>query len=80
VRDPWIGIPRDLVLTLGSVNQVIGEAVGRDFKFVKRALSMWDAMSALDHGKAQRELGWKPEPFERSVADAVRFYRDHGMT
>ncbi len=31
-------------------------------------------MSPPDHGKAERELGWKPEPVEESVRKAARFY------
>jgi len=31
-------------------------------------------MSPLDHGKAERELGWKPEPIEESIRKAARFF------
>jgi len=40
---------------------------------------MVDKMSPLDHSKAERELGWKPAPFEDSIRNAVAFYRSHGM-
>jgi dihydroflavonol-4-reductase len=32
--------------------------------------------TALDHGKATRELGWKPTPVEDSIRSAVRWYLD----
>jgi len=31
-------------------------------------------MSPLDHSKAERELGWKPEPVEESIRKAARFF------
>lgn len=79
VKRPWLGIPLGVALALGSMNQELGRIVRRDFKFVRRALTMWDAMSELDHSKAQRELGWQPQPFEQSVQGAVEFFRAHGL-
>lgn len=79
VKRPWLGIPLGVALALGSANQEFGRLVRRDFRFVRRALKMWDAMSELDHSKAQRELGWQPRPFEESVQGAVEFFRAHGM-
>jgi nucleoside-diphosphate-sugar epimerase len=35
---------------------------------------MADQMSRLDHGKAERELGWTPEPVQESIARAARFF------
>jgi dihydroflavonol-4-reductase len=29
----------------------------------------------MDHGKAERELGWHPEPVHDSIRRAVRWYR-----
>jgi dihydroflavonol-4-reductase len=34
--------------------------------------------SALDHSKAQRELGWEPEPTEASIRAGVRWFRENG--
>ena len=33
-------------------------------------------MPTLDHGKAERELGWRPEPIHDSIRRAAHFYRD----
>ena len=35
---------------------------------------MSDLMSPLDTGKAERELGWKPEPIEDSLVKATEFF------
>jgi dihydroflavonol-4-reductase len=31
----------------------------------------------LDHGKAERELGWHPEPIYEAVRRAALFYREN---
>jgi len=74
-RAPWLGLPLPLVLAAASATQVIGKLIRRDIMFVRRAFNMWDYMSALDHSKAERELGWKTTDFEDSVREAVAFYR-----
>ena len=35
---------------------------------------MAQLMSPLDHSKAERELGWQPEPVEESIRKAARFF------
>lgn len=79
VRAPWIAIPRPVLLTLASVAQLFGDLTGREIKFARRAFDMIDKMSPLDHSKAERELGWKPAPFEDSIRAAVEFYRAQHM-
>lgn len=76
---PWLPIPRPVLLALSSLTQVAGDLTGREIKFVRRAFNMVDKMSALDHSKAERELGWKPTSFEESIRKAVAFYREHDM-
>jgi dihydroflavonol-4-reductase len=79
VRTPWIKVPRKLLLVLSSATQIVGDLTGREIKFVRRAFSMIDKMSPLDHSKAERELGWKPAPVEDSIRKAAQFYRDNQM-
>ena len=31
----------------------------------------------LDHGKAERGLGWRPAPVHDSIRRAAEFYREH---
>jgi len=79
VHRPWLAVPRGVLLALSSAIQSVGDVTGREFKFVRRSFGMVDKMSPLDHSKAERELGWKPAPFEDSIRNAVAFYRSHGM-
>lgn len=37
------------------------------------------ASASLDHGKAERELGWKLSPVNESIRAAVDFYTAQGM-
>jgi dihydroflavonol-4-reductase len=37
---------------------------------------MAELMSPLDHSKAERDLGWRPEPVERSIAAAAKFFNN----
>lgn len=76
VRSPWIAVPRKVMLALSSIVQVVADLCGREVKFVRRSFSMIDKMSPLDHGKAERELGWKPTPIEQSIREAATFYRE----
>jgi dihydroflavonol-4-reductase len=76
VRRPWLAVPHGAVLALSSLIQAVGDLTGREIKFVRRAFNMVDKMSALDHRKAERELGWKPSPIEESISEAVAFYRE----
>jgi dihydroflavonol-4-reductase len=46
----------------------------RDLPFAVVGLRMAELMSPLDHSKAERELGWKPEPVEKSIAEAAKFF------
>jgi len=78
-RAPWLPIPRRMLLALSSAAQFVGDVSGREVKFARRAFDMVDKMSALDHSKAERELGWTPAPIEDSIRDAVAFYRAHDM-
>jgi len=49
----------------------------RDLPFAYVGARMAELMSPLDHGKAERELGWKPEPVEESIRKAAQFFVAH---
>ncbi len=73
-RPPSIGIPLT-VLRFGSrLNDLAARLLRRDLPFAYVGIRMAELMSPLDHGKAERELGWKPEPVEESIRKAARFF------
>ena len=38
------------------------------------SVRLMHVMSPMDHGKAERELGWQPEPVYDSIRKAAEFY------
>lgn len=56
------------------LNDLAARLLRRDLPFAVVGLRMAELMSPLDHSKAQRELGWDPQPVENSVRDAAKFF------
>ena len=56
------------------LNDLAAGLLRRDLPFAYVGARMAEVMSPLDHGKAERELGWKPEPVEESIRKAARFF------
>lgn len=73
-RPPRIPIPMSVVYAASRVNDVAARLLNRDLPMAYVGARMADLMSPLDHGKAERELGWKPEPVEKSIAEAARWF------
>src|SRR5205807_799072 len=62
-------IVSDKYLSVREVHEIAADAVGRrplrrDLPFAHAGMLMAELMSPLDHSKAERELGWSPEPVE----------------
>jgi dihydroflavonol-4-reductase len=74
VTPPRIKLPLKLLYLAAHINDVAARVLRRDLPFAVVGLRMAELMSPLDHGKAERELGWKPEPVEMSIAEAAKFF------
>lgn len=72
-RPPRIGIPMAALRAGARVNDALARLLRRDLPFAYAGIRMAELMSPLDHGKAERELGWKPEPVEDSIRKAAVF-------
>ena len=59
------------------LNDLAARLLRRDLPFAYVGARMAELMSPLDHSKAERELGWKPEPVEESIRKAARFFATH---
>lgn len=77
-RPPRIGIPISVVRAGARVNDLAARLLRRDLPFAYAGIRMAELMSPLDHGKAERELGWKPEPVEDSIRKAAIFFASGG--
>jgi nucleoside-diphosphate-sugar epimerase len=71
VRRPRIGLPLSLLYLGAHANDLAARLLKRDLQFAAVGLKMAESMSPLDHSKAQRELGWEPEPVEESIRKAA---------
>lgn len=73
-RPPRIPIPMSAMYAASRVNDLAAGLLNRDLPMAYVGARMADLMSPLDHGKAERELGWHPEPVEESIARAARWF------
>ncbi|MCX5042346.1 NAD-dependent epimerase/dehydratase family protein [Aldersonia sp. NBC_00410] len=74
VTPPLLKLPMPLLRVAARTNDVASRLLRRDLPFTVAGLHMAELMSPLDHGKAERELGWKPAPVEESIARAAEFF------
>ena len=77
VPPPRFTIPVRLMYAVSFLNDVAARLLRRDLPMAMAGTRMSDLMSPLDHRKAERELGWKPEPVEASLAREVDFFLRH---
>jgi dihydroflavonol-4-reductase len=73
-RPPRIPVPTAVMRAGGRLNDLAARLLRRDLPFAYVGARMAELMSPLDHGKAERELGWKPEPVEDAIRNAARFF------
>lgn len=73
-RPPRIGIPMSALRGGARVNDAMARLLGRDLPFAHVGIRMAELMGPLDHSKAERELGWTPEPVEDSIRKAAVFF------
>jgi dihydroflavonol-4-reductase len=73
-RPPRTGIPMPVLRAGARVNDLMARLLRRDLLFAYAGMRMAELMSPLDHSKAERELGWKPEPVEDSIRKAAIFF------
>jgi nucleoside-diphosphate-sugar epimerase len=76
-RPPRFGIPLGLMYAAGFVNGVVSRLLRRDPVIDVTGVRLLHTTSAADHGKAMRELGWKPRPAAESIRKAAQFHVDH---
>ncbi|MFE3544520.1 NAD-dependent epimerase/dehydratase family protein [Nocardia sp. NPDC059177] len=74
VKGPRFAIPAKALGALLPVLEPIGKRLGSDI-LSKAALGAVISAPIVDHGKAERELGYQPRPVQQTVADLVDFLR-----
>jgi dihydroflavonol-4-reductase len=76
-RRPRFGIPLRALYVIGYVGDVVGRVLRRDTPVTSTSVRLTHIMAPMDHGKAERELGWQPKPIRDSIRRAAQFYRDN---
>ncbi|WP_459545018.1 NAD-dependent epimerase/dehydratase family protein [Nocardia sp. X0981] len=71
---PRAAIPLPLLYPAAALTATAARLRGRDSRFTVTSVNLMHVMSRMDHGKAERELGWEPEPVLEAVARAARFF------
>ncbi|WP_029114654.1 NAD-dependent epimerase/dehydratase family protein [Mycobacterium sp. URHB0044] len=76
-KPPRFGIPLGLTYALGYAGDVAARVLRRDMELSSLSVRLMHIMSPMDHGKAERELGWQPEPIHDAIRRAAQWYREH---
>lgn len=74
---PRFGVPLALTYGLGYVGDLAARVLRRDMELSTLSVRLMHIMSPMDHGKAERELGWTPAPVQESIGRAAQWYRDY---
>ncbi len=73
---PRFGVPLRVMYALGYLGDFTRTAMRRDLKLSSLSVRLLHIMSPMDHGKAERELGWRPAPVHDSIRRAAVFYTE----
>lgn len=72
---PRFGIPLKAMYVMGFGGDLAARVLRRDVPLSVASVRLMHIISPMDHGKAERELGWQPKPLHDSIRTA-HFYRD----
>lgn len=76
VPPPKLGIPYPVMRVIGAVGGGVSRILRTDSVVSPTSVRLMHIQSALDHGKAVRELGWEPSPADDAIRAAARWYLD----
>jgi dihydroflavonol-4-reductase len=75
-RRPKIGVPLRAMYALGYLGDFLRVVLMRDLKLCSQSVRLLHVMPPMDHGKAERELGWQPQPVHDAIRRAAVFYTE----
>lgn len=73
-KPPRFGVPLAMLYAVGWAMGAASRVLRRDISMNVTGVRLLHMMSAADHSKATRELGWRPRPTAESIQRAARFY------
>ena len=74
VAPPARSIPLPLTYLLSAIGTLKGRLKGTDEQMSLASLRLMRSEAPVSHAKAERELGWHPEPVEDSIREAAQFW------
>jgi dihydroflavonol-4-reductase len=74
---PRIGIPLGVLALAGRLGDLAARLRKKDYQLTSTSVRLMHLMSPMDHGKAERELGWQPRPAPDAIRDAARFFAEN---
>ena len=75
---PRVRLPHALALAAGYAEEWISRLKGREPRIPVEGVKMSRHRMFVGSDKAQKELGYSPEPVEEGLERAVRWYEEHG--
>ena len=76
VPAPTRTIPPPVAYAMAALGTAKSRLRGSDERLTLNALRLMRAEAPVDHSRAVRELGWRPEPVEESIRAAARWWVD----
>ncbi len=77
-KPPRFGVPLAMLYAVGWIMGAASRVLRRDLSMNVTGVKLLHMMSAADHSKATRELGWEPRPTAESIKRAAQFYVENG--
>lgn len=71
---PKLGLSLPVMRVVGAIGGAVAGMLNKDLVITPTSVRLMHIQSALDHSKAERELGWVPAPTEESIRSEVRWF------
>ncbi len=78
-RPPTVKLPRRALFPLAYGAEAVARVTGREPFITVDGLKMAKYRMFFSSAKAKRELGYAARPATQAIADALSWFRDHGM-
>jgi dihydroflavonol-4-reductase len=76
-RSSGLMVPHFVAKAAAPITALANRLAGRDPQFTRYSLDTVAGTTSISHAKASRELGWEPRPISETIADTVRWWREH---
>jgi dihydroflavonol-4-reductase len=66
-----------MLYAVGFIADCVSTVLRRDSQLSVQSARLSHIINDMDATRARRELGWRPEPVEKSIREAIDFYKVH---